>query len=135
MAKRYRKFRTVRFTARTGEFLRSSLVETTFKDHARNCGSDPKCRHIESGTLEIARAFENYLRIGKKRASLRLPCPYSTPKPVAQICLLQEMAERIRSFAKARAKQAVREACERIADEIDAYAGRNAMQVIAEAAL
>jgi len=141
MAKRrYRDYLRVNMTAKTGTFIRESLVDKTFNDHftKNKCVLDPgcltMCSHEESGTLLVARTVEAGIKVGKKRATLDLACPYSLPEPHKQVWLLKHIAQRIEAFSKDEKRQ-LRSACVRIVEEIRKYADRNAMQVIAEAAL
>ena len=122
-------------TARTARVLRTFVVKRTMDDHEMKClALAEPCRHLKSGTLACARAVEAGLEIGKKRATLDLQCPYSFEDYAPQIEMLDTLAKRILMFSKDE-KQQVREAFERIADEISRYAHRNPMEVIAEASV
>ena len=137
MAKRrYRDYLRVNMTAKTGTFIRESLVDKTFEDHftKKKCAPDEVCGHVESGTLSVARTIEAGIKVGKKRATLDLACPYSLPEPHKQVRLLKHIAQRLEDFSKTEKRQ-LHTACARIVEEVRKYADRNAMQVIAEAAL
>ena len=135
MAKRYRDFLRVNMTAKTAKFISAKLVDLTFKDHYEKCADDPQCTHILSSNLEIARTIEAGLVIGSKRAHLDLACPYSTTDSQWHTQLLVNISYRLNYFLVSTLKKQLRVAGERVAKEIRAYADRNAMQVIAEAAL
>ena len=138
--RRYRDYLRVNMTAKTGAFIRKSLVDKTFEDHftKKKCALDPTgltlCSHESSGTLLVARTIEAGIKVGKKRATLDLSCPFSLAEPHKQVRLLKHIAERLESFSKDEKRQ-LHSACARIVEEIRKYADRNAMQVIAEAAL
>jgi hypothetical protein len=132
--KRLRDFRRISFTAKTGELLSTCLVDKTFKDHyypGNKCADDPNCRHV--GTLPIARLIEAGLKIGKKRATLDIPDPYCTGDSPGVIKLLKSTAGRVRQFADAQKRQQ-KNAFERLADEIEAFADRNPLMVLADIA-
>ena len=138
--KRLRDFRRVAFTAKTGELLRELLVDKTFKDHFSKCdltkGSKP-CSHKKSGTLGVARLVESAIKVGEKRATLDIPDPYCTPDYEVTIRLLEQTATRIRSFADSRlavTKRQQRESLTRLAEEIQSYAERNPLMVLADIA-
>jgi hypothetical protein len=135
MAKRYRDFLRVNMTAKTATFIREKVVDSTFDDHYAKCADDPDCHHIESGNLDVAREVEAGIKIGKKRATLDLACPYSQSDPPKQAKLLENVANRIFSFADGAKKRQLIAACTRVAREIEIYAHRNAMEVLAEASL
>jgi hypothetical protein len=140
--KRYRDFLRIAMTAKTARWLEERLVDKTFEAHSlciplRQDDIDVanQCGHYRSRTIFVARAMESGLKIGKKRATLDVKCPYSTSDAGEHIKLLLFFANRIRSFSSATGvKRQVSDACFRIADAITTYANRNAMQVIAEAA-
>ena len=135
MAKRYRKFKRIKLTAKTATLIREKLVDKTFNHHYNNCVGDelePACTHVESGSLFVARLVEAGLKIGKKRATLDLTCPYSTNDPEGHIQTLHVFCWRLREFAKPMKAQ-TRTACFRIAEIAENYAERNAMEVLAEA--
>jgi len=137
MAKRrYRDFLRIAMTAKTGTFIRESLVDKTFNDHftKKQCDASASCIHIETSTLMVARTVEAGIKIGTKRATLDLRCPYSMENSLNQVLLLKILATRIEAFSMDQKNQ-LQVACIRIAEEIYKYADRNAMQVIAEAAL
>jgi len=137
MAKRrYRDFLRIAMTAKTGTFIRESLVDKTFNDHftKKQCDPNVPCVHVETGTLAVARTVESGIKVGTKRATLDLRCPYSMKNPLKQVLLLKNLASRIEAFS-ADQKNQLQTACARIVEEIRKYADRNAMQVIAEAAL
>ena len=134
--KRFRDFLRLNMPAKTATFLVVSLVDKTFNDHFKKC--DPArakrgCGHTDSGSLQVARLVEVGMKIGTKRATLDLPCPYSLSDPQEQIEVLKDLAKRIDAFSENEKFQR-RSACLRMRDEVLAYANRNAMQVIAEAA-
>lgn len=133
--KRYRDFLRISMTAKTALWIEKNLIDKTLKDHYDKC-ADPTlgCHHQTSHSLAVARLLESGLKIGKKRATLDLPCPYSTETPRVQCAHYASAARRIISFSTKEKKQ-LRAACVRICAEITIYANRNAMQVIAEAAL
>jgi hypothetical protein len=131
-------------TAKTAAFIVECVVDKTFNDHYSKCNptltvggrNDYVCTHVTSGNLDVARAVESGMKIGKKRATLDLACPFSTNESHKQIKLLKNTAWRVSEFAKmGGVSDQVRNACERIVSEITDYAHRNAMEVIAEAAL
>ena len=135
MAKRFREFRRIKLTARVARFIQEALVDKTFNDHYSKCdGDDEDCYHHESGTLYVARLVEPNLRVGAKRGYLDIPCPWYQPSPEDHIGLLDILVARLRNFAEntkdlnPRTKAFVLQVCE----EIDAYAHRNAMEVLAE---
>jgi hypothetical protein len=138
VAKRFRQFKRVNLTAKTAELIREGLVDKTFKDHfvKKKCALDMAgmavCRHERSGSLMVARLVESGIHVGKKRGYLDIQCPYATNDPDDYIAILDVMVQRIRSFAEV-AKKQTRVAMERAANEIDHYAHRNAMEVLAEA--
>jgi hypothetical protein len=118
------------------------VVDKTLKDHYKKCvphlhfPEDIVCSHVGSGNLDVARAVESGIKVGKKRATLDLQCPYSLPDPTRQIILLKMIAMRISNFSKIGGlSMQVRKACERVVSEIYDYAHRNAMEVLAESAL
>lgn len=138
MAKRYREFRRINMTAKIGSFLEEHLVDRTFKDHFEKCDPDnDECRHHESGTIHVARFVEPNLTVGKKRAYLDVPCPWLTKKePEEFIELLDHVAERLRSFTKQHGKNSrTQGVLYGIAQEIEDYAHRNAMEILAEQAV
>ena len=128
-------------TAKTAKFLSERLVDKTFKSHVA-CrifqeSMDPadQCRHYRQGTIFVARAMEAGLKIGTKRATLDVRCPYSTSDPGNHVKLLLHTARRIEAFGSAGGvKLQVKTACKRIEEAIIIYANRNVMLVIAEAA-
>lgn len=137
--KRFRDFLRLNMPAKTATFLVVSLVDKTFNDHFKKCMGLPltngiaMCSHEGSRSLHVARLVEVGMKIGTKRATLDLPCPYSLADPQEQIVILKILAKRIDEFSTSEKKQR-RSACLRMRDEVLAYAERNAMQVIAEAA-
>lgn len=136
MAKRIRDYRRFSLTAKTAKFLEASLVDKTFEAHQRMCDPDATedCIHRISRSMDVAELFARGLKIGKKRATLDLQCPYSLDDPRDRIQVYEVMAGRMRDFANGEKRQLV-DAVNRISGEILKYARRNAMQVIAEAAL
>jgi hypothetical protein len=136
--KRVRDFKRIAMTAKTAKFI-EDIADKTFTAHARQCDEvDPAdmdgCPHEQSGSLPAAQLLARGLKIGKKRATLDVKCPYSLDDPQERIRILKILAKRMRAFLTGEKRQ-LRDAVNRIADEIEAYADRNAMQVIAEAAL
>jgi len=126
-------------SAKTAKIMVELFVDKTFNDHhAKNCvgraDPDEPCIHEWSGTLEIARELEAGFKIGQKRATLDIRCPYSTEDHKKHHDLLLKMVVRILQLPEGLHRQQV-EAIQRVATEITRYAERNAMQVIAEAAL
>lgn len=141
--KRVRDFRRFSLTAKTAKFLEASLVDKTHEAHQRMCVHKKKvkwpveaedCIHRISRSMDVAELFARGLKIGEKRATLDLQCPYSLDDPQDRIQVYEVMAGRMRDFAKGEKRQ-LADAIHRISKEIEAYAHRNAMQVIAEAAL
>jgi hypothetical protein len=125
----------VSITPKTAEKMVELLVDRTLNDHygQREKGSerpgvkcpDPDdCRHVESGSLAVARLIEANITIGKKRARLDIP---DDPEVV------KIMAERLRNFA-GRAKLAGAAFC-RVADVAVAWASRSPLHRLAEAGL
>lgn len=136
MAKRLRDFKRISMTAKTAEWIFANLCEKTFKDHVAKCDdrrAEP-CYHEESLSLDVARFLADNMKIGKKRATVDFPCPYSTNDAKRQATLYDCVILRLISFSAVQGKTQVRVACERICDELQAYRNRNAMQVIAESA-
>lgn len=132
--KRYRDFLRVSMTARSAKVLKKFVVDRTFDDHAAKCQGVENCPH---DNLPGSRAVDVGLQIGKKRATLDLDCPYSfdgIEEQNAQIEMLRKLAIRIKGIGQTQKGQ-VHAALLRIHDEIIAYAERNPMVVIAEAAL
>lgn len=123
-------------SAKTAKWLRESLVDRTLQDHEKcDPEAEEPCIHVRSWNLPVALHFEAGIKINKKRATLDIQCPYSTENAQGQILLFKYMADRIKAFAHAQGvHKQQREAAMRVRDEILAYANRNAMQVIAEAA-
>ena len=137
MAKRLRDFKRVAFTAKTGEILRECLVDKTFNDHfGGKCGDESPCKHERSGTLAVARLVESAIRIGEKRATLDIPDPYCTPDYEVTIRVLKQLAERVRQFAGSSVvtKNQQKNALTRLAEEIQSYAERNPLMVLADIA-
>lgn len=163
MAKRVREFKRISLTAKTAEAIRKMIVDVTFDDHYRRvcilcdisftpkkgychkcggagdrtrhpeCEQGTSCIHVKSGSLQVARLIEAGIKVGKKRATLDIPCPYSSGDPNEAIITLLNASGRIILFAASEKKQ-LRLACERVAGEIKVYANRNAMEVLADAA-
>lgn len=138
MAKRFREFKRIRLTAKVARFVQESLVDKTFNDHYKKCSPDPTgltyCHHEESGTLHVARLVEPNLRVGAKRGYLDIPCPWYQPSPEDHIGLLEILVARLRNFAENTKdlNPRTRDFVLRVCEEIDAYAHRNAMEVLAE---
>lgn len=136
MAKRLREFRRFALTAKTGELLRSDLVDKTLNDHygSTKCehpDSSEPCVHERSGSLAVARMVEAGIKIGEKRATLDVPDPYCVSDTSGTIKTLRTLAHRLRSFAGAWKRQQ-QIAATRLADEIEAYADRNPLTVLAD---
>jgi hypothetical protein len=141
MAKRVRDYRRIAMTAKTAQKIEEWLVDKTFFDHKRRCLGKPawpisvsECPHRETLSLDVAEAIARGLVINSKRATLDIKCPYSTADADESIRVLMTMAGRLRDFSRGEKRQ-LKDACFRVAEEIEAYANRNAMLVIAEAAL
>jgi len=97
--RRLKDYLRVNMTAKTATFIREKVVDLTFNDHYKRCADDPDCCHIESGNLAVARIVEAGIKIGKKRATLDLACPYSQIDPAKHVRLLEDVAGRILDFA------------------------------------
>jgi hypothetical protein len=147
MAKRLRDFKRISFTAKTGELIREALVDKTFHDHFKSgkCHKAMRskqmgqviepCIHETSGTLAIARLVESEIKIGTKRATLDIPDPYCTADADATIKLLGQLAGRLMSYAAiANLKSQTRDAIQRIGEEVQLFADRNPLVVLAEIA-
>jgi len=133
MAKRFREFKRVRLTAKVARFIQESLADKTFNDHYKKCGDVTGCYHCESGTLRVARLVEANITVGKKRGYLDIPCPWYQTDPTSHIGLLDILVARLRSFTKeSKLNPRTRVFLEQVCVEIDAYAHRNAMEVLAE---
>jgi hypothetical protein len=134
--RRFREFKRINLTAKTAKLIRACLADKTFNDHYKKCSLDPTgltlCSHQQNGNLAVARLVEAGIKIGKKRATLDVPCPYSTSDAEAHVQVLDRVVARLHAFSK-NMKGQTRAAFLRAAAEIDAYAHRNAMQVLAEA--
>lgn len=135
--KRIRGFLRISMTARTGRVIHNYIVNRTFEDHAKKCVGrvlNEPCPHAPN--LAGSRAVDTGLVVGKKRATLDLMCPYELDDPEEQkehILTLERLAGRIKDLGHHQ-KEQVQKAMTRICDEILAYARRNPMVVIAEAA-
>jgi hypothetical protein len=140
MAKKYRQFKRISLKAKTAKVIVEQLVDKTFNDHFKKCMDAPKdgkmrdCSHEGSRSLFVARLIEAQITIGVKRARLDIPCPYASGDAEAQIKTLNVMVTRLRDFSKKQTTQC-RKAWEAAADQIEAYANRNAMEVLAEAVI
>jgi len=136
MAKRYRQFRRIKFTAKIGALIRESLVDKTLKDHFSKCWNhgveDIECYHSIEGNLGVARLVEAGITVGKKRGYLDVRCPYSLSKPWRQVFLLENTVGRLRRVAEASTTKRKKDCLLAVAQEIDDYAHRNAMEVLAE---
>ena len=133
MAKRYRQFRRINFTAKIGALIRESLVDRTFKDHFSKCSLEERdCSHYRSGNMGVARLVEAGITVGKKRGFLDVQCPYSLAKPAKQIRILENVVKRLNAFVEAGGTSRTKACLLAVAQEIDDYAHRNAMEVIAE---
>jgi hypothetical protein len=134
MARRIRDFLRVQMTARVARIIQHAVATRTFEDHAAKCKPDDlACPHAERGTLDMARAVESGIVIGEKRAHLDLACPFSLEDSDKQILVLERLGQRIGWIADGQ-KEATSDAIQRIVGEILAFARRNPMLVIAEAA-
>ena len=156
MAKRYYPFKRVNLTAKTAKLISESLVDKTFQDHyamvcARcntvfsgkratcrhpECESEERlwkrpecgegtCHHIKGGSLDVARMVEAGMKIGKRRATLDLPFEKGH---------LLKFVDRLLAFADTWPGR-VKEAAERIATEVERYANRTPLEVLAECAI
>jgi hypothetical protein len=140
MAKKYRQFKRIRLKAKTAKLIVEKLVDKTFADHQAKCWDeenerfDPDCGHHRRGSLQVARLIDAHIKIGVKRATLDVPCPHARGDADAQIKTLNFLAVRLRDFGKDLSAQC-RRAWNAAADEIEAYANRNAMEVLAEAVI
>jgi hypothetical protein len=139
MAKRYRSFKRINLTAKVASLLREMLVDKTFNDHfeKKKCSPDPtgltQCGHESSGSLAVARLIEAKLSVGKKRGRLDIDCPHLTARdPDERVATLKIMVLRVRGFAKTVKNPRTRDAMLLVAQEIEDYAHRNAMEVLAE---
>lgn len=129
--KRARQFLRLSMTAGVATVIYDFVVSKTFNDHEKKCGSEP-CPH--SSNLPGSRQVEAGIKIGVKRATLDLPCPYSTHDPEAQIQMMERLAWRIQEIGKTQGLQTA-EAMYRVCGQIISYARRNPMVVIAESSL
>ena len=129
--KRLRQFLRLNTTTVVAEVIKEYVVDRTLEDHAKKCDGEP-CPHSINlpGTRQVAAGT----RIGSKRARIDLPCPYSTDDAEVQIILLDRLAWRIRDIACLQKFQ-TKEVMFRLSNQIFAFAHRNPMVVIAEAAL
>lgn len=134
MAKRFREFKRFPLTANVAQFIRESLVDKTFNDHYKKCADDPDCCHRESRSLHVARLVEANIQVGVRRGYLDVPCPWYQTDPEEHIELLDVFVDRLRSFAEGTKglHPRTKEVLLRICEETDAYAHRNAMEVLAE---
>jgi len=144
MAKRYRPFRRINLTAMAARKIREKLVDKTLEDHYSKCvpvkdegykDYESDCPHQFPGrSLDVARLVESGIEVGKKRGKLDVPCPYTTSDPKDHIAVLVKLADRLRSFGMTEPRNMAK-AFSRAADEVDAYAHRTEMEVLAEQAL
>ena len=136
MAKRYREFKRIKFTAVIGRAIQEKLVDKTFKHHfeEKKCSEDDTryCIHEQSGSLKAARFVESAITVGKKRGHLDIPCPYAQSNPEAFVVFLVALAARVKGFAQVEKNSRTKGVMLRIAQEIEDYARRNAMEVLAE---
>jgi len=133
MGKRIRPFRRLAMSAKTAEVIQA-LANLTHADHASKCGDvEGPCVHEKARTLPVADLITNGIKIGKKRATFDVPDPYSEDDHVEVRQLLHLLATRIGSFAP-KQKTQTQDALDRVVEEIRAYADRNPLEVIAEAA-
>jgi len=139
VAKKYRLFKRINLKAKTATAIVEQLVDKTFKDHQAKCWSadagcfDPACGHAVRGTLQVARLIEAQITIGVKRARLDIPCPHARGDADEQIKTLNLLAIRLRDFGARLSHKQNRLAWLAAADQVEAYANRNAMEVLAEA--
>ncbi len=139
MAKKYRQFKRINLKAKTATAMVEQLVDKTFKDHQLKCWDkeaqrfDPECPHQVRGTLQVARLVESNMTIGVKRARLDIPCPYAKGDADKQIDTLCLLAIRLRAFGERLSHKQCRNAWLLAAEDVEAYAMRNAMEVLAEA--
>jgi hypothetical protein len=132
--RRHRDFLRISMTAKSARVIQKFVVERTLEDHAAKCVGRENCPH---DNLPGSRAVDVGLKIGKKRATLDLQCPYTfdeIEQQNAHISMLKKLADRIKGIAQLQ-KEQVQDALLRVHDEIVTYADRNPMVVIAEAAL
>ncbi len=133
--KRYRQFRRVKLTAKVAKQIQDSLVDRTFNDHAKKCWDSTDCHHVTEGNMDVARLVESGISVGKKRGYLDVPCPYMAspnPKPEKSIQVLDCLVTRLRAFAGAEKNPRTKEAMLRCAQEVEDYAHRNIMEIMAE---
>jgi len=124
MAKRYRDFKRVRLTAKTAKKI-TEIAEKIFNDHYDKCGAAAtSCRHIDTGSLGVARLIESKLTISEHRAHLDIPDDPTLARVIA--VFLRDFSQTA-SWAKP--------ALQRIADEADAWARRSPLEKLAEAGL
>jgi len=132
VAKRYRQFKRINLTANMAKFIRESLVDKTLLDHAEKCvPEETNCLHHDTGNMGVARLVESKIVVGKKRGYLDVPCPYAQPNAEEFIKLLDCMSHRLRQFVGNAKTQRTRRALLAVVKEIDDYAHRNAMEVLA----
>ena len=142
MAKKYRQFKRINLKAKTAKAIVEQLVDKTFADHFKKCMDAPNdgkmryCSHEGSRSLFVARLIEAQITIGVKRARLDIPCPYASGDSEDQIKTLNVLVTRLRDFARdMKLSSQCRKAWEAAADQIEAYANRNAMEVLGEAVI
>lgn len=141
MAKKYRLFKRLNLKAKTATAMVEQLVDKTFNDHQRKCWNEttgafePSCPHWVRGTLQVARLVELNMTIGVKRAHLDIPCPYAKGDADEQIATLCLLAVRLRDFGERLSHKQCRNAWLLAAEDVEAYAKRNAMEVLAEAVI
>jgi len=124
MAKRYRDFKRVRLTAKTAKKL-TEIAEKIFSDHYDKCGAENMpCRHMLTGSLEVARLVESKLTIASHRAHIDIPDDPVIARVTAAI---------FRDFSQTASW--AKPALQRIADEVDAWARRSPLEKLAEAGL
>lgn len=130
----------IRMTVKTARLIRTELVERVFKRHSKSdCFSGigvgvGVCFCESDGILPLATFLDNSISIGRISAHLDLACPYLEDDSEVQIQLLRYLISRlwVFPFKKDENTRTVK-AVLRIRREIEAFANRNAMQVIAEA--
>jgi hypothetical protein len=131
-------FKRIAMTREVAETIVEHIVDRTFKDHyeRRECQDNEDCHHIVHGTLDVARFLESNMTIGKKRARLDLPCPYTSEDTTvvwSRRRVMRDVGYRLRQFGDdlANLRPTIRRAMKKIADEVLAYEGRNEMEVLA----
>ena len=144
--RRSRNFRRISMTAKMAKFIQEGLVNKTFNDHHEKCsalvpfGADiPSgigCPHEIRRSLQVAQVLDAGLHIGKKRAHLDIPCPYLGDVDAEDhIKTLEVLVKRLRAFSSNLPTNRSRLAMHEVARQVEEYAQRNAMEVIAESSI